>query len=237
MKYNAQVDRRGSGRHDRRAAPRVPYKAKASVFFNNNNYTCNIINLSRDGALLSSPVDAEPGNYLRLNLRLPGMDDLIDLDATMVRQASPQKDRWAVSFFEVSKRAAQQLDDYISDVLKRHVEKKALLDQKQEQEENKRELAARVSSDQRRPTPPPRAVSGSISGSGEWRDWKTLQSAVAQRMKKVTQKIAPSQVAAARAAKPKPARTYHDEFEESLGSLDDIYRDALQTLGPKKKNR
>jgi len=90
----------------------VPYKARASVFFNNNSHTCNIINLSRDGALLTSPVAAEPGNFLRLNLKLPGMDQLIDLDAVMVRQTDEHRDSWAVTFCQVSQGARKQLDQY-----------------------------------------------------------------------------------------------------------------------------
>lgn len=214
-------DKKGS---ERRSAPRVPYKAKATVFFNNNTHTCNIINLSRDGALLTSPVDAEPGNFLRLNLKLPGLDQLIDLDAIMIRQSGERRDSWAVSFCQVSERAGKQLEQYISGILRRHAEKK--------------EKEARTRADRRMRTSQTESISGSKSGSGDWQDWKSLQAAVVQRMKAVTQKVPPVQPAESQSQKAqRKKKDTHEEFEESLGSLDDIYRDALKSLSPGKGKR
>ena len=229
MEYNAAVDRRGRKDNERRATPRVPFKAKASVFFNNNNYTCNIINLSRKGALLTSPVDADPGNYLRLNLRLPGLDDLIDLDAVVVRQSGNEKDNWAVSFCQVSERAGNQLDEYISGILVEHARKQA-------QKAEARSEEARAKAEQRKRRTP-ESVSVSSSGSGDWQDWKSLQAAVEERMKKVTQSVLPTKTPNRKSSAERTKKKMHDEFEESLGSLDDIYRDALKTLGPSKKKR
>jgi len=211
----------------------VPYKAKATVFFNNKSHSCNIINLSRKGALLTSPVDAEPGNYLRLNLRLPGMDSLIDLDAIMVRESQSRPDAWAVSFCQLSDRACGQLHEYIDGIIEQHAERKKL-------EEEKKERAARAQSNKRKRKVKDvsGSVSASMSGSGDWQDWKSLQEAVEERMKKVTQKIAP--------VKPLPEKPVeavrtkkdtHEEFEESLGSLDDIYRDALHSIARDKRKR
>ena len=209
----------------------MPYKAKATVFFNNNSYTCSIINLSRKGALLSSPVDAEPGNFLRLNLRLPGMAELIDLDAIMVRENDDKQDSWAVSFCQVSEKACRQLGEYIDGILTRHKERKVL--EAQVKEEARQEVQV---SEEKKTTKHKAVTSASVSASGDWQDWRSLQAAVSERMKKVTQKVKP-----ALGPPPRPvervAKREHDEFEESLGSLDDIYRDALKALVADKKRK
>ncbi len=207
----------------------MPYKAKATVFFNNTSYTCSVINLSRKGALLTSPVEAEPGAFLRLNLRLPGMDELIDLDAIMVRESADQKDTWAISFCQVSDKACNQLGDYIEGILTRHQERQALEAEAREESRHLEEAAKKKAAKKKV------SVSASVSSSGDWQDWKSLQAAVEDRMKKVKEKVTPAKGTSKPDAERTERKKTHDEFEESLGSLDDIYRDALKDLQRKKK--
>ena len=210
--------RRGGKCKERRTAPRVPYKAHAAVFYDNQSYTCHIVNLSRNGALLTAPTEAHQGAFVRLNLKLPGLDSLIDLDAIMVRQSEDQRPVWAVNFCNVSARARAQLEQYIGGILKKHAE---------EQEQKVRQRA-----DARK-----RSNTGSRSQSGDWQDWKSLQSAMRERLKQATEKVVPARKVRSeptteppRCAAARGPNHMDEELEQSFGSLDDIYRDALSAM-------
>ena len=78
----------GSERIERRAVPRAIYTTEAIVFFNSNQFTCRAMDISTTGLLLVAPTDIPVGRFVRMNISLPGLDEVMDVDGeiTTVRQ-------------------------------------------------------------------------------------------------------------------------------------------------------
>lgn len=112
-------------RNERRKAPRIAYFAHAFVHCQNRRHTCQILNLSRKGALLTPPINAKPGTFIRLNLKLPQVEELIDLDAVVIRTTKLHATyAWGVSFLEVPERADALLKTFVNWVIATNSERK-----------------------------------------------------------------------------------------------------------------
>ncbi len=109
---------------ERRSTPRIPYHAHAYVFCHNRKHICQIINMSCQGALLTPPIHAKLGTFIRLNLKLPQLDELIDLDAVVIRDAMVGKTHaWGVSFINISSRAEVLMQTFVDWVLAQNEER------------------------------------------------------------------------------------------------------------------
>lgn len=106
---------------ERRSEPRIPFYAHAYVFCHNRKHICQIINMSCRGALLTPPIHLKVGTYVRLNLKLPQLDDLIDVDAVVVRDTNVRGcQAWGVSFVSVSERADVLMRTFVDWVIEQN---------------------------------------------------------------------------------------------------------------------
>lgn len=106
---------------ERRSVPRIPYLAHAYVHCHNRKQVCQIINISCQGALLSPPILAKIGTSIQLNLKLPQLDELIDLDAVVIRDASTNDSHaYGVSFVNVSRRSELLMKTFVDWVIEQN---------------------------------------------------------------------------------------------------------------------
>lgn len=75
-------------------SPRQQYEAEALIYAGNRQFTCRLINIAASGVLLYSPEEVVRGTFIRLNLTLPGLDQVLDIDGVVARVG--QKDRYIV---------------------------------------------------------------------------------------------------------------------------------------------
>lgn len=88
---------------DRRESRRERYSAMAIAFVGNKQFTCRIADISQTGVLLYAPVEQPPGAFMRLNLCLPAVSEVIDVDGVLVRvTAIKDHPAWGIKFFEPS---------------------------------------------------------------------------------------------------------------------------------------
>ena len=109
---------------ERRSVPRIPYHAHAYVFCHNRKHICQVINMSCRGALLTPPIQVKNGTFIRLNLKLPQLDELIDVDAVVIRDTTVgQSHAWGVSFLNVSKRTDALMRTFVDWVIQQNEER------------------------------------------------------------------------------------------------------------------
>ena len=99
---------------ERRGSPRADYFAAALVWVGNHQFSCDIANLSGPGVMLFPPERHGRGTFLRINIKLPALDQVLDVDGFVVREG--QKDGfycWGVKFHQPSKKAEVLLRTYV----------------------------------------------------------------------------------------------------------------------------
>lgn len=111
-------------KNERRSVPRIPFHAHAYVFCHNRKHICQVINMSCRGALLTPPIHVKIGTFIRLNLKLPQLDELIDVDAVVIRDTTVGNTHaWGVSFINVSERAEVLMKTFVNWVLQQNEER------------------------------------------------------------------------------------------------------------------
>lgn len=116
----------GNGQ-ERRRAPRIPYEGEAVVFVGNDRHECRIVDLSKVGALIAPPLELKVGAYLRLNIKLPQLDQLIDVDAVVARETTYEGTyACGLAFMNVSKQADTLMEAFINRALQWQEEKSVL---------------------------------------------------------------------------------------------------------------
>jgi len=100
---------------DRRAETRITWQARATIFVGSRQLVCEVQNLSAAAVLVVPPERIAPGQFVRLNLELPGLEQKLDLDAVALREASSDG-RYAVAlqFLQLSQRSQTLLRTYVS---------------------------------------------------------------------------------------------------------------------------
>lgn len=99
---------------ERRGSPRTSYSETAIVYLGNEQFSSRLADLSRSGLLVFPPMRQGPGTFLRLNISLPALDTVLDVDAFVVRE--DEKDgyyTWGVQFHELSAEAGALIDTYV----------------------------------------------------------------------------------------------------------------------------
>ena len=76
----------GSDSEDRRAAKRTDYSASAVLYLGQERLTSRAVNVSAEGMLVIPPVRVSAGSRLRINLTLPALDQILDLNGVVVRE-------------------------------------------------------------------------------------------------------------------------------------------------------
>ena len=76
----------GAESDDRRASKRTDYSATAVVYVGKERLTSRAVNVSAEGMLIIPPVRVRAGSRLRINLTLPALDQIVDLDGVVVRE-------------------------------------------------------------------------------------------------------------------------------------------------------
>ncbi len=100
---------------DRRKSPRTPYPATALVYVGNEQYTCRVADLSKDGLQIYPPVRQGVGTFLRLNIPLPALDKVLDVDGFVVRENEKDGEySWGVQLHEPSPRATALIEAYVN---------------------------------------------------------------------------------------------------------------------------
>jgi hypothetical protein len=85
------------------------------MFIGSQRFSCRLVNLSASRALLLAPHPLKPNTLVRLNLKVPGLDELIDVDAIVTGETSIDGAKaWDVKFTELGARAGRLLSAYIS---------------------------------------------------------------------------------------------------------------------------
>ena len=105
-------------RQERREHERVLFHARVSVFCGNEQHTCHLLNLSKQGALLAPDIGAAPNTFIRLNIRLPQLEELLDLDSVVVHDAADRRpNTWGVHFVNPERRTHALLSAFVDWVL------------------------------------------------------------------------------------------------------------------------
>ena len=77
-------------------SPRQPYSSTAVIYSGNDQITCRIINISESGVLLYAPKKQRRGAFLRMNLTLPGVERVLDVDGVVSREGE-RKGQYALA--------------------------------------------------------------------------------------------------------------------------------------------
>ena len=103
---------------ERRNATRVNFAAKATIFVANRQVACWIVDISAQGALLMPLEKVAPQQYARINMVLPGLEEVLDVDAVVVRETVADG-RYAVGvqFASSDRRTETLIRTYVSWVL------------------------------------------------------------------------------------------------------------------------
>ena len=113
---------------------RQEYSAAAILHAGNDQYTCRLINVASSGLLLYAPRDLPKGTFLRLNLTLPGVEEVLDVDGVVVRRGHKEGHPvLGIKFFEPSPEFTATLVAFI----------RWLHDQKERRTEQKRQEQVR----------------------------------------------------------------------------------------------
>lgn len=100
---------------DRRKSPRTSYPAAALVYVGNEQHSCQVADLSKDGLLIYPPVRQGVGTFVRLNVPLPALDQVLDVDGFVVREDDRDgRYTWGVQLHEPSPRAAALIEAYVN---------------------------------------------------------------------------------------------------------------------------
>jgi hypothetical protein len=99
---------------ERRSDQRTGYSASALVFIANQRYSC-VLNLAPTGLLLIPPLREKPGVFVRLNLTLPALDEVIDVDGVIAREGKARGHyAWGIEFVDAPERVKQLIRTYIN---------------------------------------------------------------------------------------------------------------------------
>jgi hypothetical protein len=100
---------------ERREAPRVATSAMGVICLGNERIPFWLVNLSLGGALLAPSRAVAVGSFVRLNLSLPELDEMLDLDAVVERTTTVDGAlAVAVEFVGMSAKTRTLLRAYIS---------------------------------------------------------------------------------------------------------------------------
>lgn len=77
--------KQSNGQHRVPRAPRQEYSSGAVLFAGNRQLTCRLINIAASGVLLYAADELSRGTFLRINLTLPGVDQVLDVDGVVAR--------------------------------------------------------------------------------------------------------------------------------------------------------
>ena len=197
------------------------------VFVGNDRHECRIVDLSKVGALIAPPLELKVGAFLRLNIKLPQFDQLIDVDAVVARETEYEGAyACGLNFMNVSKRADALMDAFISSALQWQEERSVL------------EVLASEGTGQPEPEPAaeptPSAAPGPDPGQTRAKKRKPAIARMLQSKKPRKTSRAPKQPAEPK--KPKGSDPM-DRFMKEV-DLRQIYRAALQGMetGKKKKD-
>jgi hypothetical protein len=86
---------------DRRKISRVPARLACRFSLNGENHDATLLDLSFNGAFLSSKFLPPTGSSICLNLQTPSMKKSLDLDATVLRGSSVNSDHGTLSRFAI----------------------------------------------------------------------------------------------------------------------------------------
>lgn len=96
------------------------YSVTAVVYLGEERFTARVLNVSSGGLLLIAPVDAPLATRLRLNLTLPGLDQIVDVQADITRDERVEGYRaWGVRLVEPAPDTAILLQTYVDWVAER----------------------------------------------------------------------------------------------------------------------
>ena len=97
-----------------RRVSRYPYAGEALVSFQNEQFTCRAVDIGVNSLILIPPSRATVGVYARMNLSLPGLDEVIDVDGIVTRETKADG-YYAVEvrFHDSSRRAAALLATFV----------------------------------------------------------------------------------------------------------------------------
>lgn len=91
------------------------------MYVGNQQFTARVVNVSAQGVLIVPPVDQPRGAFIRINLTLPALDRVIDVDGVVTREADVDGYRaWGVQFHEPSAEARALLETFVRWVSARH---------------------------------------------------------------------------------------------------------------------
>lgn len=104
----------GGSHVDRRAENRISYAARAEGFLGNRAFSCELRDLSVGGALVLPTVEMKRGQFLRMNLVLPSLEEVVDVDAVIVRETVCEgRPAVAVQFHGLAPRSETLLRTYV----------------------------------------------------------------------------------------------------------------------------
>lgn len=195
---------------DRRLSPRCAYSATAIVYVGSEQLVCRAVDISSGGMLIIPPNRRERGSFLRINLSLPSFDEVLDIDAIVVREAEVNgRYAWGVAFHEPEPRVVKLLAAFVQWGLAR----------------------SRHASEAAEPTPPaPVAAEGAteersrVQPTDERRDTPTSLRAV----NGAVEEFAPSDTYGGKKVAPLPNWTEKDDQE-----LDELFSAVLADLDAK----
>lgn len=73
----------------------------ATAFVGNDRFGCRLARLDLEGACVIPSVRAQPGTFVRLNLALQGIEEVVDIDALIVRETRLDESyAWDLRFLE-----------------------------------------------------------------------------------------------------------------------------------------
>ena len=103
-------------RTDGRERPgRLATSATAAVYMGNERFVARLVTLSASGAVIIPSVEGRPGAFVRLNLALAGLPDLVDIDAVLVEETmAHQWYAWRLEFHQPREALVDLIRRYVA---------------------------------------------------------------------------------------------------------------------------